>query len=132
MRFVARFIVASAIAGATVTGSQLPVKVYTTADGLPSNRINKIVLDSRGYLWFCTQEGLSRFDGYGFTNYGPQQGLLPGSINDLLEMRTGEYWLATNGGLEIEDTIMDTREGRPQFVDSVPQVIGDRPPQRVP
>ena len=27
---------------------------------------------------------------------------------------------------------MDTREGRPQFVDSVPQVIGDRPPQRVP
>src|ERR1035438_392107 len=99
MRFVARFIVASAIAGATVTGSQLPVKVYTTADGLPSNRINKIVLDSRGYLWFCTQEGLSRFDGYGFTNYGPQQGLLPGSINDLLEMRTGEYWLATNGGL---------------------------------
>src|ERR1017187_3171146 len=99
MRFVARFIVASAIAGATVTGSQLPVKVYTTADGRPSNRINKIVLDSRGYLWFCTQEGLSRFDGYGFTNYGPQQGLLPGSINDLLEMRTGEYWLATNGGL---------------------------------
>ena len=80
-------------------GSQLPVKIYTTADGLPSNRINKIVRDSRGYLWFCTQEGLSRFDGYGFRNYGPLQGLPPRSVNDLLETRAGEYWLATNGGL---------------------------------
>src|SRR5580658_9467478 len=99
MRLVVRFTIAMAIAGASVTGSQLPIKIYTTADGLPSNRINKVVLDSRGYLWFCTQEGLSRFDGYSFTNYGPQQGLLPNGINDLLETRTGEYWLATNGGL---------------------------------
>jgi len=88
-----------AIASACVSGSQLPVRVYTTADGLPSNRINKIVLDSRGYLWFCTQEGLSRFDGYTFTNYGTQQGLPPRGINDLLETRNGEYWIATTGGL---------------------------------
>jgi hypothetical protein len=31
--------------------------------------------DSRGFLWFCTNEGLSRFDGYGFTNYSTDQGL---------------------------------------------------------
>jgi len=99
MCLVARLIITIAIAEATVTGSQLPVKIYTTADGLGSNRINKIVRDSRGYLWFCTNEGLSRFDGYGFTNYGPQQGLPPSSINDLLEMRGGEYWIATSRGL---------------------------------
>src|SRR5580692_6082777 len=91
-------------------GSQLPVKIYTTADGLPSNRINKIVRDSRGYLWFCTQEGLSRFDGYSFTNYGPQQGLPPRGINDLLEMRTGEYWLATNIGLVSFDPTSAVRK----------------------
>ena len=68
MRSIARFLISTAIAAALAAGSQLPVKIYTTADGLPSNRINKIVLDSRGYLWFCTQEGLSRFDGYAFTN----------------------------------------------------------------
>src|ERR1035438_9045293 len=98
MRFVVRLSIAMAIASACVSGSQLPIKVYTTADGLPSNRINKIVRDSRGYLWFCTQEGLSRFDGYGFTNYGTQQGLPPRGINDLLETRNGEYWIATTGG----------------------------------
>ena len=42
---------------------RLPLKAYTTADGLPNNAINKIVPDSRGFLWFCTDEGLSRFDG---------------------------------------------------------------------
>jgi ligand-binding sensor domain-containing protein/two-component sensor histidine kinase len=110
MRSIARFLISTAIAAALAAGSQLPVKIYTTADGLPSNRINKIVLDSRGYLWFCTQEGLSRFDGYAFTNYGPQQGLPANGINDLLEMRTGEYWLATNIGLVSFDPTSAVRK----------------------
>jgi ligand-binding sensor domain-containing protein/signal transduction histidine kinase len=103
MRSAEILIAIAGVNGALAWGSQLPVKIYTTADGLANNRINKIVRDSRGYLWFCTQEGLSRFDGYGFTNYGPQQGLPPRSVNDLLETRTGEYWLATNDGLVLFD-----------------------------
>ena len=78
---------------------RLPLRAYTTADGLVHNTINKIVRDSRGFLWFCAEEGLSRFDGYSFTNYGPQQGLPHPSVNDLLETRAGDYWIATNGGL---------------------------------
>jgi len=85
---------------ATVAQSErLPIKVYATADGLPNNEINKIVRDSRGFLWFCTADGISRFDGYGFTNYGTSEGLPHHYVNDLLETRAGEYWLATNGGL---------------------------------
>ncbi len=83
----------------TIDAERLPLKTYTTAEGLAHNVINKIVRDSRGFLWFCTGEGLSRFDGYTFTNYGTQQGLPSSVINDLLETRDGEYWLATNGGL---------------------------------
>jgi len=77
----------------------LPVKTYTTADGLVSNRISRIVRDSRGYLWFCTENGLSRFDGYRFTNYTTQQGLPDDEVNDLLETRNGAYWIATGNGL---------------------------------
>ncbi|MCA1817932.1 MAG: histidine kinase, partial [Acidobacteria bacterium] len=40
-----------------------------------------------------------RFDGYTFTSYGTAQGLPQASVNDLLETRAGEYWVATNGGL---------------------------------
>jgi len=49
---------------------RLPIKTYTTADGLPHDHINRIVQDSKGFIWLCTGEGLSRFDGYKFTTYG--------------------------------------------------------------
>src|SRR5882724_4297060 len=77
---------------------QLPVRTYTTADGLPRDYVLKIVRDSHGFLWFCTGEGLSRFNGYEFTTYGVEHGLPHPFINDLLETRKGVYWVATNGG----------------------------------
>jgi ligand-binding sensor domain-containing protein/signal transduction histidine kinase len=100
-------------------GERLPLKSYTVADGLPHNVINKIVRDSRGFLWFCTQEGLSRFDGYSFTNYGTAQGLPHPNVNDLLETRGGDYWVATNAGLIRFDpkgaptnSVIDANESR--------------------
>src|SRR5262249_51264418 len=77
---------------------QLPIKTYTTADGLPSTFIQFIVRDSRGFLWFCTRNGLSRYDGHRFVNYGSERGLPTPVINHLLETRGGIYWIATNGG----------------------------------
>src|SRR5713101_7613642 len=78
---------------------QLPIKTYTTADGLVRDQINRIVQDSHGFLWFCTAEGLSRYDGYKFTNYTTDQGLPHRVVNDLLETRSGIYWVATGDGL---------------------------------
>jgi signal transduction histidine kinase/ligand-binding sensor domain-containing protein len=78
---------------------RLPIKVYTTADGLARDTVNKIALDSKGFLWFGTSEGLSRYDGYSFTNYGGAQGLPGRSVNDLIETRDGLYWVATDHGL---------------------------------
>ncbi len=84
---------------AIARGERLPIKSYTTADGLAHNAVNRIVRDSRGFMWFCTNEGLSRFDGYTFTNYGVEQGLPSALVVDLLETRDGVYWVATAGGL---------------------------------
>src|SRR5262245_3288669 len=78
---------------------RLPIKVYTTADGLGRDSANKSLLDSRGFLWFGTSEGLSRYDGYSFTNYGVDQGLPGRSVNDLIETHDGAYWVATDHGL---------------------------------
>lgn len=76
---------------------QLPIKTYTTSDGLAYNVVKRIFQDSRGFLWLATS-GLSRFDGQRFINYGLADGLSYRSINDLLETRAGVYWVATNGG----------------------------------
>ncbi len=78
---------------------QLPIRAWTTADGLPHNHINCIRRDSRGYLWICTDEGLARFDGYRFVNYGTAQGLPNLTVNDFIEARDGSYWVATDGGV---------------------------------
>ena len=45
------------------------------------------------------RDGLSRFDGYTFTNFGTDAGAASSTVNDLLETRGGEYWMATNAGL---------------------------------
>src|SRR5215510_5156995 len=85
---------------ASVTHAErLPVRTYTTADGLAHNHINRIWRDSRGFLWFCTDEGLSRFDGYRFISYTKSQGLPHNDVNDMLEARDGTYWVATDGGV---------------------------------
>lgn len=78
---------------------QLPIKAWTTADGLPHNHINRILQDSRGYLWIATDEGLTRFDGRRFVNYGTAQGLPSHTVNDFLEARDGTYWVATDAGV---------------------------------
>jgi PAS domain S-box-containing protein len=83
----------------TSPAEQLPVKPYTITEGLAHDDINKIVRDSRGFLWFCTADGLSRFDGYRFTNYGVKDGLIQQHVTHLLESRqSGAYWVATQGG----------------------------------
>jgi signal transduction histidine kinase/ligand-binding sensor domain-containing protein/DNA-binding response OmpR family regulator len=50
---------------------------FTTSDGLPSNTINSISEDVRGFLWLTTNNGVSRFHPKTrkFKNYGLQNGL---------------------------------------------------------
>lgn len=88
-----------AIASREAHGERLPIRVYTTADGLSQNQIVRIVRDSRGFLWFCTREGLSRFDGQTFVSYTQREGLPHRSVRDIVEARDGEYWIATRLGL---------------------------------
>jgi ligand-binding sensor domain-containing protein len=77
----------------------LPIRSYTTANGLAADAINKIVVDSGGFVWFCTPEGLSRFDGYRIKSFGVAEGLPSRQVNALLETHSGEYLVGTARGL---------------------------------
>jgi ligand-binding sensor domain-containing protein/signal transduction histidine kinase len=79
-------------------GERLPFKLFTTENGLPQNIINRIVRDSNGFLWFCTEDGLSRFDGNLFVNFDTSNGLPHPQVNYILEASDKIFWLATNGG----------------------------------
>src|SRR5262245_51562568 len=95
----------------TVAAENLPIRIYTPADGLAHARIKRIVRDSRGFLWLCTGDGLSRFDGYRFINYDAADGLPFSTANDLLETRDGVYWVATFGGVCRFDPFAKSRAG---------------------
>ena len=79
--------------------SELPVRVYSIADGLRSTSVNRIGADSKGFLWLSTSDGAARFDGYRFLNFSLGDGLSNRRVNDVLETRSGAIWVATAGGL---------------------------------
>lgn len=93
------FVVSSAAA------ERLPIHIYTTEDGLAHANVRRIVRDPRGFLWFCTIDGLSRFDGAEFVTYRTGDGLPDPWVTDLLTTRDGTYWVATNGGVAIFDAL---------------------------
>ncbi|HJQ31054.1 MAG TPA: ATP-binding protein [Pyrinomonadaceae bacterium] len=78
---------------------RLPVKVYTSADGLGSSYVDYLMRDSRGFMWFCTRDGLSRFDGTRFITYQLGGELAPPGVVGIYETRDGSYWVNTVGGL---------------------------------
>src|SRR5262245_4245813 len=76
----------------SISAEQLPIRVYTRAQGLAHNRVRCITRDSRGFLWFCAGDQLSRFDGSRFTTFDVGAG--PTAV---VEEAPGVYWVATYG-----------------------------------
>src|SRR5215471_4799502 len=68
-----------------VCSQQLSFRHYDTSDGLAHGLITSIYQDAKGYLWLSTFEGLSRFDGYRFTNYDTRDGLGDPIVNHITE-----------------------------------------------
>lgn len=87
----------AAAAHAEVRG-RLPLDVYTSAAGLPSDSVTTIFRDSRGFLWLGTLDGLSRFDGELFVNYTVDDGLPDRMIWSIAEDKRGALWIGTDGG----------------------------------
>ncbi len=77
-------------------------------DGLSQSTVNCILQDQKGFLWFGTQDGLNRFDGYSFKIYrnDPENSNTPSHnfIRCLYQDRSGYMWIGTDaGGLDRYD-----------------------------
>src|SRR5581483_1186107 len=102
--------------------TQLPVRNYTTADGLLRDSALCVVPDSRGFIWLCTAEGLSRFDGYQFVNYSVLQGFAHRTVTGFLQTQKGVYLAATEYG--ISRLNRDAPPGSPQKFQPIPLAGG--------
>lgn len=88
------------LAATAALGERLPIRAYTTADGLARDEVSCIRRDSRGFLWIVTPEGLSRFDGHAFTECRPAPGRDAVVVSDVLETRAGDLLVATRSGVD--------------------------------
>ncbi len=80
--------------------SQWAITTFTTREGLPSNSIHAIYQTRDKYLWFGTEEGLVRFNGYTFTvfNKRTQPYIESNFFNNIFQDRNGTLWVGTEGG----------------------------------
>lgn len=75
---------------------------FTTKDGLSSGNIYSIIKDSRGFMWFGTEDGLNKFDGYEFIVYrlNPEDSFSMSDnwVQSVVEDENG-LWIGTRNGL---------------------------------
>ena len=86
---------------------KLEFEHFTTKDGLPDLTVSCILQDQLGYLWFGTDNGLVKYDGYHMTLYQPKpddpSSLSHHTVKAICEDRDGNLWIGTgsdnDGGL---------------------------------
>lgn len=71
----------------------------STADGLTHNTVTSVMVDSKGFVWAGTLNGLNRFDGYNVVGYKPVRGS-SSSLNDhrirsVYQDREDFIWIGT-------------------------------------
>ena len=75
---------------------------YFVENGLPHNIINHIIQDKKGFIWFATTNGLSKFNGYSFQNYKTQptdKVLMKNNRIDWIEEdKLGRIWMKAKTG----------------------------------
>ncbi len=71
-------------------------------DGLSQSFVSTILQDRNGFMWFGTQKGLNRYDGYEFEIYprGSGEQSFPSGemVKAVIEDRDGALWIGTDGG----------------------------------
>jgi len=110
--------------------SPLRFQHLTSDDGLAQNTVYAIMQDRNGFMWFGTEGGLSRYDGYDFLTFEADanavEGMQRDHINALMEDDTGRIWIATDGGgvLWLDPHTLEIRN---MFLEPV---AGEAPPIR--
>jgi signal transduction histidine kinase/ligand-binding sensor domain-containing protein/DNA-binding response OmpR family regulator len=87
---------------------------YSNKDGLSHHTVFCSLQDSKGFMWFGTDDGLNRFDGHSFQVFrrddaGDTNGaLLNDHIAGLFEDSSGKIWICTSGGVCYYDYETDS------------------------
>jgi signal transduction histidine kinase len=79
-------------------GQQEQYKHLSIKNGLPSNTIYKAFQDSKGFIWFTSDAGASRYNGISFENFTIDDGLSDNEVLEIKEDSKGRIWFLTFNG----------------------------------
>ncbi len=84
----------------------------TIENGLPQNTVQCIEKDQYGYMWFGTDNGLCRYDGYDFYYFEAKKdsGLIDNRIIDITTDNNGYLWIITPKGGQIFNLLTERFE----------------------
>ncbi|MBI4751136.1 MAG: protein kinase [Acidobacteria bacterium] len=112
-----------------ISPAQARFQRYSLEDGLSQSTVWCVLQDQRGFLWVGTNDGLNRFDGYGFTIYRNQArdpfSLANNDVMTLCEDRQGMLWIGTHNGLCRYDREHDRFETFRHSVDDLHSISGN-------
>ncbi len=91
--------------------SPMRFQSITINDGLSLSSVYCIYKDSKGFMWFGTEDGLNKFDGYHFTIYRTDvknpNSICYKWIEHIEEDVNGKLWFASRSGLSEFDPVTD-------------------------
>lgn len=87
------FFVFSVIASLKVYSQDYSYIKYDTKDGLAGSVVYDAIQDKEGFMWFATENGLSRFDGKNFKTFTTKDGLADNEILRLFLDSKGRLWI---------------------------------------
>ncbi len=78
--------------------TQVAYHNFTSNDGLPSNEVYCAIQDPKGFLWFGTDHGVVKYNGYKFTTYTTADGLTDNTVLSMKLDDDGNLWFLTLSG----------------------------------
>jgi ligand-binding sensor domain-containing protein/DNA-binding CsgD family transcriptional regulator len=91
------------VGGSVFAQRNVSLQQISVRDGLSQNTINCIFQDSRGFMWFGTQNGLNKYDGSSFSifkhNVGDSTSISSDDVYCAFEDNKKDLWFGTSAGL---------------------------------
>lgn len=75
-------------------------RTYTIKDGLPTRNVNSACQDKDGIIWFATNYGVSKYDGFSFTNFGISDGLPDQQYKSIKIDTKGILWVIPSNSVD--------------------------------
>ena len=93
------FYICSFLIGSVVCIGQDPYHIiFDVNDGLPSSEVYDVEIDKFNNIWFSTDRGLSRYNGYEFENFTTKDGLTDNTIFEIIKDKDSNLWFSCYDG----------------------------------